>query len=116
KLRTKEETAVTTIPSGVEVDGVTFSCSGTSGLRDSWTIQPTRNAAAGLSVEISDPAKIAAAAAGTGESNGDIGLKLAQLQYEKTMAGGSMSLTEAFSQIVNRVGVLSQQNATASKA
>lgn len=115
-LRTKEETAVTTVPSDVEVDGVTFTFDGMSGLRDSWTVQPTRNAAAGLSVEISDPAKIAAAAAGTGESNGDIGLKLAQLQYEKTMAGGSMSLTEAFSQIVNRVGVLSQQNATASKA
>src|SRR5690606_29695293 len=82
-LRTKEETAVTTVPSDVEVDGVTFTFYGMSGLRDSWTIQPTRNAAAGLSVEISDPAKIAAAAAGTGESNGDIGLKLAQLQYEK---------------------------------
>jgi flagellar hook-associated protein 1 FlgK len=115
-LRTKEDTAVTTFPSDVEVDGVTFHFAGTSAVRDSWTIQPTRNAAAGLSVEVTDPAKIAVAAAGTGESNGEIGLKLAQLQYEKTLAGGSMSLTEAFSQIVNRVGVLSQQNATASKA
>lgn len=83
---------------------------------DSWFIQPTRNAAAGLQVEVTDPAKIAAAAEGTGESNGDIALKLAQLQSDKTMAGGTMSVTEAFSQIVNRIGVMSQQNKTAGKA
>src|SRR5690606_20395309 len=34
---------------------------------DSWLIQPTRNAAASLQVEITDPSKIAAAAPGTGE-------------------------------------------------
>ncbi len=83
---------------------------------DFWTVQPTRNLAGAIQVEITDPAKIAAAAPGTGESNGDVGLKLAQLQYDKTMGGGTMSVTEAFSQIVNRIGVASQQNKTAMKA
>src|SRR5690606_34084358 len=60
------------------------------------------------------------------ESNGDVALKLAQLQTSKTLGGAdapaggdakpSMSITEAFSQIVNRIGVMSQQNKTASKA
>lgn len=93
---------------------------------NSWMVQPTRNAASSLTVELTDPAKIAAAAQGTGESNGDVALKLAQLQTSKTLGGAdapaggdakpSMSITEAFSQIVNRIGVMSQQNKTASKA
>lgn len=93
---------------------------------NSWLVQSTRNAAASLNVELTDPAKIAAAAQGTGESNGDVALKLAQLQTSKTLGGAdapaggdakpSMSITEAFSQIVNRIGVMSQQNKTASKA
>ena len=110
--------------SATVIEGVRFDFDGvTAGTNDSWLIQPTRNAAGSISVNITDPAKIAAAAEGTGESNGDIALQLAQLQYEKTLGGsegsankGSMSLTEAFSQIVNRVGVLSQQNKTAGKA
>src|SRR5690554_1338212 len=88
---------------------------------DSWTILPTRNAAQKLTVEVTDPAHIAAAAMGTGESNGDIALEMAQLQSKATLGGApdsdpTMSLTEAFSQIVNRIGVMSQQNKTAGKA
>lgn len=111
------------------IEGVRFDFSDESGNAgvpqsgDTWLVQPTRNAAATISVEITDPAKIAAAGAGTGESNGDIALQLAQLQYQKTLGGSagaddnaSMSITEAFSQIVNRVGVMSQQNKTAGKA
>ena len=82
----------------------------------SWLVQPSRNAAASLQVNITDPSKIAAAAPGTGESNGDIGLKLAELQHGKALGGGTMSVTESFSQIVNRIGVSSQQNKTALKA
>lgn len=116
------------VTSGAEIEGITFNLTGAPAQGDHWLIQPTRNAAALLRVEVTDPSRIAAAgesetAAGTskGESNGDVALKLAALQYEKTLGGsstssGTMSLTEAFSQIVNRVGVASQQNATASKA
>ncbi|MFT0851147.1 flagellar hook-associated protein FlgK [Achromobacter sp. F4_2707] len=103
--------AVTRVIEGVEF---TFSQPGVAG--DSWLVQPSRNAAAGLNVVITDPAQIAAAAVGTGVSNGDIGLKLAQLQHDKTLGGGTMSVTESFSQIVNRIGVSSQKNKTALQA
>lgn len=117
-------------PVDIVIEGVefTFAQPGTAG--DSWLVQPTRHAAGGLEVEITDPAGIAAAGEdetvpGTskGESNGDIALQLAQLQYQKILGGSnagpdnaSMSVSEAFSQIVNRIGVSSQQNKTALKA
>lgn len=105
--------AVTRMIEGVEF---TFAAAPAPAAGDSWLIQPTRNAAAGLNVELTDPAQIAAAAVGTGVSNGDIGLKLAQLQHDKTLGGGTMSVTESFSQIVNRIGVSSQKNKTALQA
>ncbi|HLR12069.1 MAG TPA: flagellar hook-associated protein FlgK, partial [Burkholderiaceae bacterium] len=83
---------------------------------DSWLIQPTRGAAGEISLAISDPAKIAAADPGTGSANGENALRLAALQSEKTLGGGAMSFNEAYSQLVNRVGVLTQQNSTALKA
>ncbi|NLC34900.1 MAG: hypothetical protein GX772_00360 [Alcaligenaceae bacterium] len=116
---------VTAVPAGAAqwpadpdtLDGLVFTFV-TSDLvaTDSWTVQPTRNLAAALQINITDPSKIAAAAVGTGESNGDVALKLAQLQHEKNLGGGTMSVTESFSQIVNRIGVASQQNKTALQA
>ncbi len=124
-LTTKAEVNVAQGAATHVVDGIEFSfdAARTPGATDTWLVQPTRQAAASLKVEITDPAKIAAAggdggtpSASKGESNGDVALKLAQLQYGKTLGGGSMSITEAFGQIVNRVGVMSQQNLTAGKA
>lgn len=88
---------------------------------DSWLVQPTRAAAGSLSLAIDDPAKIAAAGKdgdgdALGSANGDNALKLAQLQTEKVLGNNSMSLNEAFSSIVNKVGVLTQRNATSAKA
>lgn len=109
--------AKTSLPNDGIVDGVQFTVpGGTPLVGDFWVIQPTRNAAADLKVSINDPAKIAAAKTGAGSANGDIALQLAQLQTGKVLGNGSMSLNEAFSQIVNKVGVLTQQNATAAKA
>lgn len=99
----------------VEVDGLTFDFSTvapTVSDGNAWVIQPMRNAASRLAVEIQQPNDIAVAMPGTGSANGDIGLKLAQLQTDKVLGNGSMSLNEAFSQIVNKVGVLTQQNST----
>ena len=125
--RTASGYAVTSVPGGTKteftgnvgtVDGVTFdfSAGGTPAAGDSWLVQPTRAAAADLSLAIDDPAKIAAAGTGTGVANGDNALELAQLQNAKVLGGGSMSLNESYSQIVNKVGVLTQQNATEAKA
>ncbi|MGE8547009.1 flagellar hook-associated protein FlgK [Alcaligenes sp. WGS1538] len=100
------------------IDGVSIDVSGMTGGQagDSWLIQPTRNAGSSLAVEIKNPQDIAAAAAGTGTANGDIALKLAELQNQKVLGQGSLSLNDAYSQIVNRVAVQTQQNGSAAKA
>lgn len=122
---------VTTIPEGTTTPlaglpatfgGVTFDVtSGTPAAGDSWVIQPTRNAAANLEVAITDPSKIAAAGydnAGNplGSANGDNALIMAKLRTDKVLGNGSMSVNEAFSQVINKVGVQTQQNTTAQKA
>lgn len=117
---------VYTVPDGTElgsgsptpdgIPGVTLSLSGTPQAGDSWLVEPTRSAAASLTLQISDPAKIAAADTAGGSANGNVALQMAQLQTGKLLGGGAMSLNEAYSQIVNRVGVLTQQNSTAAKA
>src|SRR3546814_10390751 len=58
----------------------------------------------------------AASGPGTGTANGDYALAMAELQTKKILGNNAMSLNESFSQIVNKVGVLTQQNATAAKA
>ncbi|MGH8157255.1 MAG: flagellar hook-associated protein FlgK [Rhodanobacter sp.] len=61
--------ALTTNADGsLSADGLTFNVSGTAQAGDSYQIQPTRNAAAGLAVSMTDPSKIAAAAALTGSA------------------------------------------------
>lgn len=50
--------------------GLTFNVSGAAQTGDSYQIQPTRNAAAGIAVSMTDPAGIAAAAALTGSAAG----------------------------------------------
>lgn len=118
--------SVTTIPEGTTTalgttlpatfGGVVFDLTPGAAAGDSWLVQPTRNAAANLEVAITDPSKIAAAAPGAGSANGDNALIMAKLQTEKILGNGSMSLNESFSQIVNKVGVQTQQNITAQKA
>src|SRR5690606_11675973 len=110
----------TTVPSELEIGGITITLDsgvpGAGSAADSWLIQPTRSAGSTLKLEIVDPEKIAAAAPGTGTANGDNALAMARLQTGKTLGNGSLSLNEAYSQIVNKVGVLTQQNSTEAKA
>jgi flagellar hook-associated protein 1 FlgK len=55
---------LTTNPDGsLSADGLTFNVAGTAQAGDSYQIRPTRNAAAGLTVSLTDPRGIAAAAA-----------------------------------------------------
>ncbi len=88
---------------------------------DLWRLTPTRNAADSLALEIEHPGDIAAAGAdedgnALGPANGDTALKLAALQNTKTMGNKGLSFNDAYSQLVNRVAVNGQQNATAAKA
>lgn len=111
--------------STITLDGIEITFPAGAAENDTWQIQPTRSSAADIAVAISDPAKIAAASPGDAydpanpearPSNSDNALKLAALQIEKVLGNQTMSLNEAFSQIVNKVGVLTQQNQTAAKA
>ena len=68
-----QNVALTTNANGsLSADGLTFTVSGTAQAGDSYQIQPTRNAASGLSVVLTNPAGVAAAAAldiGAGSGN-----------------------------------------------
>uniref|UniRef100_UPI00333EA4BD flagellar hook-associated protein FlgK n=1 Tax=Castellaniella defragrans TaxID=75697 RepID=UPI00333EA4BD len=103
-------------------DGIEIDFTGmTAAAGDHWLVQPTRDVAGSLQVVLGDPGKIAAAGEsapgiGAGSANGDAALKLAALQTDKVLGNGSMSLNEAYAQLVNKVGVMAQQNTTAQKA
>ncbi|MGE4125044.1 MAG: flagellar hook-associated protein FlgK [Pusillimonas sp.] len=83
---------------------------------DSWSVAPTRMAASDISMTMTDPAKFAAAGPGTGVSDNANALEMAKLQTAKTLGNGTMNFNEAYSQIVNNVGVQTQQTQTAQKA
>jgi flagellar hook-associated protein 1 FlgK len=98
-------------------DGITMNVSGTPADGDTWSFQPTRDAARDLKQIITDPSKIAASSTtAPGSTNGDNALALAQLQTNRTLAGGTLSLTEAYSQIVNTVGQQASAAAANDKA
>ncbi|TAM25591.1 MAG: flagellar hook-associated protein FlgK [Candidimonas sp.] len=101
---------------GVGIPGLLLAMSGTPAAGDSWLVQPTRTAADDLKLQISDPAKIAAADSSGGSANGINALALAQLQTSKVLGNGTMNLNESYAQVVDKVAVLTQQNTTASTA
>jgi len=103
-------------PPTIEFDGMTLSLDGTPMAGDTWTLQPTRDAARDLAMLIDDPAKIALADAEGGTTNGANGLLLAGLQTQKVLGGGTLSLSGQFSQLINNVGVQTQQVKTATTA
>src|SRR5690606_3704121 len=103
-------------PPSIEIDGLSLELGGTAMAGDSWTLQPMRDAARDLSMLITDPAKIALADATGGTTNGANGLELAKLQTRKVLAGGTLSLAGQFSQLINNVGVQTQQIKTANTA
>ncbi|WP_323028690.1 flagellar hook-associated protein FlgK [Castellaniella defragrans] len=122
--RVPEGTAVTPTAAGTTLsfDGLEIDTAGmTPAAGDSWLIQPTRNAAAAMTVAITDPDKVAAAGeaspgVGAGTANGDNALELAALRSKKVLANGSMGLNEGYSKLVNNVAVKTQANTTAQKA
>lgn len=98
------------------IDGVQFNLSGAPVAGDKWLVQPTRHAARDLGLAITDPGAIAAADVAGGSANGNNALELAKLRTAKIMGRGTLSINEAFSQLVNTAGVQMQQISTASKA
>jgi flagellar hook-associated protein 1 FlgK len=117
--REPEGTALTPTITGTTLsfDGVEIDTAGmTPAAGDSWLIQPTRDVSAAMTVAITDPAHIAAAAPGAGTANGDNALDLAALRDKKVLGNGTMGMNEAYSKLVSTVAVKTQQNITAQKA
>ena len=103
-------------PPTIEFDGMTVTLDGTPAAGDIWKLQATRDAARDLKALITDPAKLALADAAGGTTNGANGLLLAKLQTEKVLGGGTLSLSGQFSQLINNIGVQTQQIKTAATA
>jgi flagellar hook-associated protein 1 FlgK len=98
-------------------DGITMTATGTPADGDTFTFQPTRDAARDLKQVITEPDKIAASSTtNPGSTNGNNALALAKLQTARNLAGNSLSLTEAYSQIVNTVGQQASAAAANDKA
>ncbi len=96
--------------------GVTLTINAPPQAGDKWSLSPTRNAARDINVLITDPDKVAAADLDGGDANGKNALKLAQLQTSKVLSHGTMSINDIFAQVVNTVGVQTQQIKTAATA
>ncbi|MEN4922864.1 flagellar hook-associated protein FlgK [Achromobacter spanius] len=96
--------------------GVTLTINAPPQAGDKWSLSPTRDAARDISVVITDPEKVAAADADGGDANGKNALALAQLQSSKLLGHKTMSINDMFAQVVNTVGVQTQQIKTAATA
>ena len=96
--------------------GLTLTINAPPQAGDKWSLSPTRDAARDINVLITDPDKVAAADADGGDANGKNALKLAQLQTSKVLGHGTMSINDMFAQVVNTVGVQTQQIKTAATA
>jgi len=96
--------------------GVTLTINAPPQAGDKWSLSPTRDAARDINVLITDPDKVAAADLDGGDANGKNALKLAQLQTSKVLSHGTMSINDMFAQVVNTVGVQTQQIKTAATA
>ena len=97
----------TEITTAAALEGLNISLLDMS-IGDQFTIRPTANVAGGLSLAITDVNAIAAAS-----SSGVVGdntnvLRMIALQTNKTLANGSISLTDAYANMVGDIGSKSQ--------
>lgn len=75
---------------------------------DQFTIRPTANVAEGLSLAISNVNAIAAASSAGLVGDNSNALKMIALQTNKTLANGSISLTDAYANMVGDIGTKAQ--------
>jgi flagellar hook-associated protein 1 FlgK len=90
----------------VSFDGLTLNMPTTAPADgDTWTLEPTRNAARDIAEVLGDPGGIAASSTtNPGSANGDNALAMAQLQTSKNLAGNTLSVTDLYAQLVDTVG------------
>ena len=99
-----------------DIPGLVLNLGGTPADGDSWVIQPTRNAARDVSLNISRPEDIASAGSAGGAANGENALALAKLQTARVFDGGTTSATELYAKTVNSIGVQTQAAQTGNTA
>lgn len=90
-------------------DGLSISVTGTPAAGDKWELQPTRYAAGQLTSTLTNPSQLALADATGGTANGANGLAMAKLQTSLALGNGTLSLNGLYAQLVNNVGVQTQQ-------
>ena len=100
----------------ISFDGLAIALAGITGAAtgDSFDRQPTRNAAAGLGMALSDPRGFAAALPPDDPASNVAGdnrnaLALAGLASQGVLAGGNTSISASYSQLVADVGVKTRQ-------
>ncbi|MCF6204690.1 MAG: flagellar hook-associated protein FlgK [Methylococcaceae bacterium] len=108
-----------------QLPGITLEIDSTPNVGDQFFIRPSYRAAANLTVNVTDPRKIAAASSlapdGVTALPGDNRnmLKLADLMNDSAMFGNSATFQEAYAQVVSKVGGLTHSaniNAAAQSA
>lgn len=103
--------------SSVNVEGMTISLATPPTGASSFLIQPAFHAAENLKVNISDPKEIAAAGNGFSVPGDNTNaLKLANLEQQPTLSGGSATLSSAYGQLVSQVGTMTQSAKTSQSA
>lgn len=93
----------------VSIDGMQLNMSGTASAGDKWILSGVSQTAGQIALTMNSAEQIAASDLDGGSANGNNALAMAQLQTAKVL-GGVKTFNEAFSQIVNRVGIQAQQN------
>ncbi len=97
----------------LNVDGLDITVTTGAAAGDSFLIQPMKDVASQITVALSNPSQIAAAAdpfVGVGD-NANM-LAMADLQINNTMEGGNASFTDAYSQLIGDIGTKTKQAKT----
>ncbi len=91
--------------------GLSFVVSGSAVAGDSYTVRSTSAAAGQMAVAITDPAKVAAAAIGSGANSSDNtnARAMAALRSGGVLDGGTASISQAYSSLVASTGTAAQQ-------
>jgi len=90
----------------LHINGVELVVEGSASKGDRFLLQPTSGAAGAISVAVTDPAAIAAAAPGSGANSSDNGNahKLVEVENIRLFGGGKINLKDAVSGLTSAIG------------
>jgi len=102
----------------LQINGVELVVEGSASKGDRFLLQPTSGVAGSISVAITDPAHIAAAAPGSGANSSDNrnARALADIENGHLFGGGKISLKDAVSGLTSRIGSAAKDAEAATQA